>query len=57
MIKIKACPKCKSTAIIKLPSGETEVFECTNCKFKGTKFNEIEEQKTEKIEENKKRKK
>lgn len=56
MIKIKACPKCNSTAVVRLPSGETEVFECTNCKFKGTKFSEIEEQKTEKIEENKKRK-
>jgi len=56
MIKIKACPKCKSTAIIKLPSGETEVFECTNCKFKATKFNEIEKQEIKKVKEDKKSK-
>ena len=33
-IEIKYCPKCKDTEMVKLESGEVEVFECVNCKFK-----------------------
>ena len=33
------CPKCKDSIMIKLKSGEIEVFECENCKFKVKKKN------------------
>jgi len=28
------CPKCNDTEMIRLESGQVEIFECKNCKFK-----------------------
>lgn len=28
------CPNCKDVKMVRLESGEMEVFECENCKFK-----------------------
>ncbi len=33
-IEVEYCPKCKDVEMVKLKSGEIEVFECENCKFK-----------------------
>ena len=33
-ITAKYCPKCKDIKMVKLKSGDVEVFECENCKFK-----------------------
>ena len=33
-IKIVECPNCKEEVIIDMGKGESEIFECTNCKFK-----------------------
>lgn len=31
--KVKYCPKCKDEKMIKIKSGDVEVFKCENCKF------------------------
>ncbi len=33
-ITAKYCPNCKDETMVRLESGEVEVFECENCKFK-----------------------
>ena len=48
-LKIKFCPKCKSLQIMPVAGGQIGIFECVNCKFRGTIF-------PEKILENKKQK-
>lgn len=41
-INAEYCPKCKDMKMVRLESGEVEVFECENCKFK------VEKRKNEK---------
>jgi DNA-directed RNA polymerase subunit M/transcription elongation factor TFIIS len=36
-IKIQRCPKCNDELIVQMKDGGTEVFECSNCKFKVNK--------------------
>jgi ribosomal protein L37AE/L43A len=33
-IKAEYCPKCKDEIMVESKSGDIEVFECENCKFK-----------------------
>jgi Zn ribbon nucleic-acid-binding protein len=33
------CPHCEDTKMVQLESGDIEVFECENCKFKIKKDN------------------
>jgi Zn ribbon nucleic-acid-binding protein len=33
-IKAEYCPKCRDKKMVQLKSGEIEIFECENCKFR-----------------------
>jgi hypothetical protein len=33
-VKAVKCPKCKDEIMLRVPSGDIEVFECQGCKFK-----------------------
>lgn len=39
--KIRKCPKCGSDEV-KVVIGEVGVWECTKCKYKGKKIDEVE---------------
>ena len=32
-VDLKKCPHCNSELVVKLDKGESEVLECSNCKF------------------------
>jgi ribosomal protein L37AE/L43A len=41
-MKVKICPKCKSSELIMVAGGEIGMYECKKCRFRGTLFPEIE---------------
>jgi ribosomal protein L37AE/L43A len=32
-VKAVYCPNCKDTLMVRLKSGDVEIFKCENCKF------------------------
>ena len=41
-MKIKICPKCKSTDLIMVAGGSIGMWECKKCRFRGSIFPERE---------------